>query len=56
MDSVKQELLTEEVVSAITACHSADLIVFNLFTCEGYYIAQAMGVACIAVSPFIITR
>ena len=56
VDGVKQELLVEEVASAITACHNADLIVFNLFTCEGYYIAQSMGVACVAVSPFIITR
>ena len=48
--------MLEEVESAILACQDADLVVFNLFTCEGYYIARSMNVPCVAASPFIITR
>ena len=45
-----------EMHRSLSACHGADAIVFNLFACEGWFIAQYLGVPCIAASPFAITR
>lgn len=56
VDRVKQGLLVEEVQSCLQACHGADLVLFNLFSCEGYFIAHHLGVPCVAVSPFLVTR
>jgi hypothetical protein len=30
------------------------LVVFNLFALEGYHIAEALGVACMAATPCVL--
>ena len=38
----------------ITSCDGAELIVFNLFAMSAYHVAEWRGVACAAVSPYMI--
>ena len=45
-----------EMHSSLRACRGADAIVFNLFSCEGWFIAKYFGVPCVAASPFAVTR
>lgn len=41
---------------SLKACRGADAIVFNLFACEGWFIAKYFDVPCVAASPFAVTR
>ena len=50
------DLLRRETVACLQASDGASLIVFNLFTLEGYFVAQYLNVPCLAASPFIQTR
>lgn len=52
----KTDLLRRETAACLQASEGASLIVFNLFTLEGYFVAQHLGVPCLAASPFIQTR
>lgn len=52
----KIDLLRKETAACLLASEGASLIVFNLFTLEGYFIAQHLNVPCIAASPFVQTR
>ncbi|XP_048583476.1 sterol 3-beta-glucosyltransferase UGT80B1 [Nematostella vectensis] len=45
-----------EMHASLHACRGAGAIVFNLFACEGWFIAEYLKVPCIAVSPFAVTR
>ena len=55
-DQQRLQLLCDEVKSGLKACENAALILFNLFSCEGFFIAQHLGVPCVALSPFVVTR
>eukprot|EP00731_Ephydatia_muelleri_P016790 Em0009g1214a len=52
----KMDLLRRETSACLQASEGASLIVFNLFTLEGYFIAQYLNVPCLAASPFLQTR
>lgn len=45
-----------EMHESLKACRGADAIVFNLFACEGWFIAKYFDVPCVAASPFAVTR
>lgn len=45
-----------EMHGSLKACRGADAIVFNLFACEGWFIAKYFDVPCVAASPFAVTR
>lgn len=45
-----------EMHGSLRACRGADGIVFNLFACEGWFIAKYFDVPCVAASPFAVTR
>lgn len=45
-----------EMHGSLRACKGAKAVVFNLFACEGWFIAQYLKVPCVAVSPFAVTR
>ena len=45
-----------EMHGSLRACRGADAIVFNLFACEGWFIAKYFDVPCVAASPFAVTR
>ncbi len=55
-DAAKLQLLKHEASICYQACNSSHLVVFNLFSLEGYFIAQELSVPCIATSPFLLTR
>lgn len=55
--SIKQSLLNEEVKCCIEACSSGiNGVVFNLFSLEGYLIANHFHVPSAAISPFLLSR
>ena len=49
-------LLQREASVCMEAAKGSNLIVFNLFTLEGYFIAQHLNVPCIAASPFVLMK
>ncbi len=55
-DKDKLQLLKEEAAVCYKECVAARLIIFNLFSLEGYFIAQELNIPCIAASPFLISR
>ena len=55
-DQQRVQLLCDEVKACVQACEKAALILFNLFSCEGFFIAQHLEVPCVALSPFVVTR
>ena len=56
--TTKRELqrLKQEACICRDACLGANLIIFNLFSMEGYFIAQELEIPCIAVSLFVLAR
>ena len=40
----------------LAASHNANIIVFNLFTLEGWFIANHLSIPCVAASPFLLNR
>ena len=56
LDSLPDGCLKDEAQICYDACIGASLIVFNLFSLEGYFIAQHFNIPCIAVSPFLVHR
>ena len=48
--------LKQEACICRDACSGANLIIFNLFSMEGYFIAQELKIPCIAVSLFVLAR
>lgn len=55
-DEERLEALKVEAAACLEASQGASLIVFNLFTLEGYFIARHLGIPCIAASPHVLTR
>lgn len=55
-DKGRLSVLKKEAAACLEAAQGADLIVFNLFTLEGYFIAQHLGIPCVVTSPHILTR
>lgn len=55
-DSERLSLLKSEAGVCFAACQGAGLVVFNLFSLEGYFIALHLGVPCLAASPHILNR
>ncbi len=55
-DRERLQLLKYEAGVCYEASVGARLIVFNLFSLEGYFIAQELNVPCIAASPFLLSR
>lgn len=52
----QQQERIREMHGSLRACRGADAIVFNLFACEGWFIAKYFDVPCVAASPFAVTR
>lgn len=55
-DSERLSLLKKEAAICFDVCKDASLIVFNLFSLEGYFIALHLGIPSLAASPHLLTR
>ena len=55
-DDARLSLLKSEAAICYDACKGAHLIIFNLFSLEGYFIALHLGIPCLAASPHLLTR
>ena len=55
-DDAKLLLLTAELKEIVKFCSKADGIVFNLFACEVWLVAQQLGIPSVALSTFFISR
>ena len=55
-DRERQSALGAEVGVSLEASREADLIIYNLFSLEGQFIASGLNVPCIAASPHLQTR
>ena len=53
---VDEELLKAEVAACLCASRDSNIVVFNLFTLEGWYIANHLSIPCVAASPFLLNR
>ena len=55
-DKERLSALKQEAALCLQASQGADLIVFNLFSLEGFFIAKHLHISCIAASPHVLTR
>lgn len=55
-DGERLSALKEETAACLQASKGADIIICNLFTLEGYFIAQHLRIPCLVASPHILTR
>lgn len=55
-DEERQSALRAEVEASLEASRGADLVVFNLFSLEGQFIACHRDIPCIAMSPHLQMR
>ena len=55
-DKERLSALKQEAALCLQASQGADLIIFNLFSLEGFFIAKHLHISCIAASPHILTR
>lgn len=55
-DQKRLSLLETEATVCLQACREANLIVYNLFSLEGHFIANHLSIPCIAASPHLQMR
>ena len=55
-DAERLSLLKSEATVCFAACQGAELVIFNLFSLEGYFIALHLGIPSLAASPHLINR
>lgn len=55
-DEERLSLLKREAAVCLQASQKANLIVYNLFSLEGHFIANHLGIPCIAASPHLQMR
>ena len=55
-DEERLSALKQEAALCLQASQGADLIIFNLFSLEGFFIAKHLHISCIAASPHVLTR
>lgn len=55
-DEDKLTLLKHEMKFSLELARDCTGVVFNLFACEVWLIAQSLGIPCVAASSFVVSR